>query len=340
MKLIKRARKKNNPPETNAAESTSSRVTDESLERHRKEIFSRGRRFVYPVHITKRHIVRNSLILIGIIIIGFLAVTGVAIYRYKSDSLLIYRISKVLPFPAAKVNNSFVSYEEYLFLLRSNQTYLANREQSQDNQPLLEELREQAYIQAKKNAILKQLGDRYNVTVTKEDIDGQIALLESFSGGQKRLDEIVSDFYGMSMGELRYLLYLQLLEQKLAPLISLEAKAQVESIQERLAAGEDFATLAGELSDDDQTASNGGSLGVVSTSTQDLPKEVVTTGLKLGAGATELVNGPSGFHIVKKIADKEDGSAELAHILIFYEDTDSLIEKELEGANVHDYIKP
>lgn len=335
---MKRLAEKFSKSEEPSAPASAARVTDESLERHRKEVFSRGRRFVYPIHITKHHIVRNSLIIIGIIAIAFLAGCGLAIYRYKSDSLLVYRISQIVPFPAAKVNDRYVNYEEYIFLLRSNKTYITTKAEGASEEEL-DLLRQESFLEAKKNAILKQLAERYDVRVSNEDIDNQVALLESFSGGQKRLDEIVSEFYGISASELRYLLYVQLLEQKIAPHISLEAKAKADSIQERLANGEDFAALARELSDDEQTAGNGGSLGTVKTGLSDLPDEVVKAGLALSAGKSEIVAGPNGFHVIKKVAEKEEGAADLAHIFIRYDDVDGLLEKELEDASIRDFIR-
>lgn len=324
------------------ASTATGRVTDETIEQHRKEIFSRGRRFLYPIHTTKRHIVRKSLIVSSILVVVFLSTVGVLIYRYKAENTFIYQISKVVPFPIARVNSNFVSYEEYLFLLRSNLTYLEDNEQSGD---LLDEisrasLREEALQEAKQNAVLKQLAERYDISVSDDEVEEQIELLRSFSGGDRRLNDIVREFYGYSLGDLRYPLYLQLLKQKLAPRLSTEAQQRADAALARVNQGEDFTTVAREISEDEVTAGNGGSLGLVDRSSTELPAEVIRAGFELSIDATSgLVESQIGFHIVKKLSQSSETSAELAHILIRYDDINDLLARELENARVSTYIK-
>lgn len=338
-RLRKLGRRAQTKPET--AEAPSSSVTDQTLERHRKEIFSRGRRFVYPIHITKRHIVRNSILVSLFFIVVFLGSMAAAIYRYKSDSELVYRISKVIPFPVASVNGDWVSYKDYLFILRSNQTYLESQGHTDEGDPeSTARIKHEALAEAKRNALLKQISGQRKITVSTDEIDEQIALLESFASGERRLSDIVREFYGIDISDLRSLLRVQLLKQKLTPLVSEAARSKIDEIQTKSRSGEDFTALAVQFSDDEQTSAAGGSLGIVTSGSAELDEHLVNAGLALEVGAvSEVIETKAGFHLVKKISQKTENSAELAHILIRYDDIDQYLEEQLKLAAVKDFVR-
>ena len=74
--------------------------------------------------------------------------------------------------------------------------------------------------------------------------------------------------------------------------------ATIAIIQEKLAAGDDFAELATEYSQDPGSASNGGSLGYFPRGKMVPEFEEVAFGLEVG-GVSEPVQSQFGFHIIK-----------------------------------------
>ena len=77
-----------------------------------------------------------------------------------------------------------------------------------------------------------------------------------------------------------------------------EARAKAESIRKRLVAGEDFATLAKQESDDTATAIKGGDLGEFKHGKMVAPFEQAAFALKPG-DISEPVRSPFGFHIIQ-----------------------------------------
>jgi peptidyl-prolyl cis-trans isomerase D len=77
-----------------------------------------------------------------------------------------------------------------------------------------------------------------------------------------------------------------------------EAEAKAEDVLERLEAGEDFATLAAEVSDDAGTRNNGGDLGWISRGVLSGPFEDAVFSMNVGdlAGPVET---EFGFHIIR-----------------------------------------
>ncbi len=77
-----------------------------------------------------------------------------------------------------------------------------------------------------------------------------------------------------------------------------EAKARIEAIQARLAAGEDFATLARELSQDPGSAPQGGDLGLFGQGVMDPAFEQAAFNLETGA-TSDPVRSQFGYHLIQ-----------------------------------------
>ncbi|GEM_PF-1902230 len=89
---------------------------------------------------------------------------------------------------------------------------------------------------------------------------------------------------------------------------------KLEDAKQRIAAGEEFAAIAAELSDDEITAPRGGILG--SYERGDLAQNLDSLAFSLNYGEVGgPVRSPMGYHLLK-VVDKAGGKVTLAHILI------------------------
>ncbi|MCC6012168.1 peptidylprolyl isomerase [Candidatus Caldipriscus sp.] len=89
---------------------------------------------------------------------------------------------------------------------------------------------------------------------------------------------------------------------------------RAKNIYERLKKGEDFSRLALQMSDDRESAQNGGNLGVIPKNA--LPPDFINEIEKTPVGGiTKPLRGPQGYHIFK-VLGKQDDSYLLAHILV------------------------
>lgn len=94
-----------------------------------------------------------------------------------------------------------------------------------------------------------------------------------------------------------------------------ERKALAKSIYERIKNGESFADLAGQYSDDKNTADKGGYLGWYTGLQLLYPMEVTAYGLKVG-NISEPVESKYGFHIVKLLNKRKSrGRVKVKHLL-------------------------
>lgn len=84
-----------------------------------------------------------------------------------------------------------------------------------------------------------------------------------------------------------------------------QAESELLAVRRRLEAGEDFATLAGDLSDDEGSAANGGSLGYFGRGQMVKPFEDAAFGAPVGT-VVGPVKSDFGFHLIE-VEDKRAG---------------------------------
>jgi peptidyl-prolyl cis-trans isomerase D len=116
------------------------------------------------------------------------------------------------------------------------------------------------------------------------------------------------------------------------------AKKKIEAARARLDKGEDFAKVAAEVSEDDNTKANGGDLGVISAGAAD--DAFAKAALALPAGKlSEPVKTPTGWHLIKvdevipaKKTPLETVRTELAKELLVGDRAAALLHEKAEAA--------
>jgi hypothetical protein len=210
-------RGENSQPETKPE-----RITNDSVAKHREEVLQGARRFIYPLKHSKHRIAIISSAIVGVVLVALLAFTWFLLYRQQSIGDFAYRISQIVPFPVARVDGTFIRYEEYLFELRHNVYYLANQENVDFSTPegstQLEGLRQQAMDKVVDATVIRSLAKENGVEVSSLEVDEQIDLIRSQGGigsADQALEDTLKEFYGWSIGDLKRVISAQLLKQKL-----------------------------------------------------------------------------------------------------------------------------
>jgi len=93
--------------------------------------------------------------------------------------------------------------------------------------------------------------------------------------------------------------------------IILETEEEAEAVRERLEAGEDFATLAQQLSIDEATKENGGDVGWMAFDERDIPFSAMAFQLEVGE-ISQVIETARGYEILKLEEKDEDRELDLA----------------------------
>ena len=179
-------------------------------------------------------------------------------------------------------------------------------------------------------ALIEQAAARMGITVTADELNQSLQVFTGADGGS--LDDWLAA-NGMTMDELVAMQSAQLLAGKVIAAVSaavptsaeqvharhifVAEAAKAQTLAERLKAGENFAALAQQESEDTSTAANGGDLGWFPRDVPMMPPVLVETAFALQIGeVSEPVQSEAGYHIVR--VDAREPSRPLSPELLLY----------------------
>ncbi len=323
------------------------RITNDTVADHREEVLSSARKYIYPLQHSKHRVVRISLALLVLVLVSFFAAAGLSLYKFQATSGFIYDVTRIVPFPAAKAGDRWVSYESYLFELRHNMHYYQTQQQAdfttRDGKAQLARLRQQAMSQVIREAYVKQLAKQHDVSVSGQTVDAQVALLktENRLGSNDRVfRDVLNVFWGWNVADFKRELRQQLLQQAVVTKLDTATNARAQAALGQLLTGTDFAKLALTASDDLATKANGGQYpNPITISDRDVPPAVTAELFKLKPGQTSAIINTGYTLEIIKVIDGTGVSRHAAHLQFTLKDI-ATYTKPLQAKHApHLYIK-
>lgn len=324
------------------------RITTETVAAHREQVIKRARKYIYPLQHSKHHIIGITTGLLVATIIAFFTYCTLALYRFQSTSGFLYRVTQVLPFPAARSGGSFISYESYLFEVRHYTHYYQSQLKLDFNSPegklQLAAFKKQALDKVINDAYVKKLAAKNNVKVTDQEINDQITVLRMqnrLGSSDKVFEDVLKDYWGWSVADFKRSLHNQILAQNVVAKLDTETQARADRALAELKVGGDFAAIAKKYSDDSASKDGGGDIGVVERTKRDLTAQTVNALYELKPGQySNVINIGYSLEIVKNIEANAEGKIRAAHILFNYKDISTYINELKDKQKTRVYIKP
>lgn len=317
------------------------RVTNDSVSQHRDAILSKGRQFKYPFHRSKHRVAIISLIVVAIALLVLGTITGVQLYKRQSISDFTHSVTSVLPFPVAKVDGSYTSYESYLFELSSSlhwqEKYGTTDLKSPDGKRQIDYLKRSALDKALTNTIAHTLAKKNGVTVGDDEINKVVERIK-ISGGD--LNKILGESFNFNEQELRRYIKDNILRQKVAHKLDTEAPKRAAKILAEIRTGKPFADVAKASSEDLETKQLGGDIGVVEKGRANLPVEVSDVIFKLQpTQVSEVIATSSDYFIVTVNEKVDENRVKVSIIRIKVKDMTQYLKEYREQNKVKEYIK-
>lgn len=346
--LAKRPRRKNPEQSLEQAIRGIPRITNETVAEHREEVLSSARKYIYPLQHSKHRVVvvSTSLAILGVV--AFFTYSLLSLYRFNTTNTFMYRVTQVIPFPVGRAGSDFVAYENYLFELRHYIHYYQTQQKvdfsTESGQRQLEAFRARALDGVINDAYVKQLAKKHNVSVSDQEVNDQVAIVQAqnrLTDNPKVFEEVLKEFWGWSVDDFKRELRQQLLAQKVVSKLDTGTHQRAEEVLAKVKAGEDFAALAKQYSQDQNTAQNGGAYGIAITPTnRDVPSQVVAELFKMQPGQTSgIINAGSTLEIVK-LTELKGTEAKAAHISFNFKDIETYIKPLREEEKPARYVRP
>jgi parvulin-like peptidyl-prolyl isomerase len=321
------------------------RITNETITEHREEVLKGARKYIYPLQHSKHRIVMVTLSITAMAVAAFLIYCTLALYRFYQNNTFLYRVTQVVPFPIARVDGDFVSYENYLFELRHFVHYYQTQQQLNFNGPDREQLvrfRKQALDSVINDALVKKLARQNGVTVSSREVDNRINEVRNqnrLGNNNKVFADVLRDYWGWSVSDFKRSLKQEILSEKVSAKLDKGADSKADAALLQIRNGADFGEVAKNVSED-QSKSAGGDFGFAITKTNpNVPPEVVDALFKLKPGevsnvilASPVIAGaPPTLQIVK--VTQNDGKTISALHIVFNLKDSSVYVKELRKSS-------
>lgn len=246
---------------------------------------------------------RFLTLVILVVLLVIYAAGGFFVYR-RPDTGVATKFARVLPYSAALVGKRIVWANEIFFQERYTKTYGAKTNQVIPEPPRIREEVLDNLIELK---LVAAETSRYKVAVSKDEINASFETIAAENGGREQILSILRELYGMNEKEFKSLIADQLLVDKLKKEVLLSVSVRhillkdqkkAEELAGKAKAGEDFAVLAKEFSEDTGSRDAGGSLGFVSRGATVKPFEDVAFALQHGQ-ISDPVQSEFGWHVIK-----------------------------------------
>lgn len=328
-------------PVVTDAQEAQERVTNESVSRHRDEVLSKGRRFKYPFRHSKH---RVAIISIGVVVAAVVLLgsfTAGQLYRKQSTSNFTQSVTSILPFPVAKVNGDYTSYESYLFELGSSlhwqEKYGTTDLKSPDGKRQIDYLKRSALDKAMTNTIAHVLAEKNDISVSAKEVEDVVARIKA-NGGD--LGQILGESFDFTEDELRRYIKDNILRQKVARDLDTEAPKRAAAILSEIRSGKPFADAAKASSEDLETKQLGGDIGVVERGRANLPQEVSAKLFQLQPGqVSDVIKTSSDYFIVTVTEKVDENRVKVAVIRVKVKDMTQYLKEYREQKKVKEYIK-
>lgn len=321
-------------------------ITNETIAEHREEVLKGARKHILPLPHSRKRIVILSFTIFAITVVVFLAYSLLGLYRFKSTSTFMYRITQIIPFPVARAEGGFVSYESYLFELRHYMHYYEAQQKlnfdTDEGRAQLAEFRKEAMDQVVGDAYVKALARRHGVSVTNQEVDQEIAMVRQqnrLGTSDQVFEDVLRDFWGWSVTDFKRSLRQQILARKVASKLDTEAHDRATAALAELEAGADFAEVAKKYSDDEATKENGGDYGIeIDQASRDISPKVTAAIFSQSSGQySQIIDTGYSLDIVKTLS-VENGKARAAHIQINLDSIDEHIDALRESSPPRLYL--
>lgn len=322
------------------------RITNDTVAEHREQVIENARKYIYPLKHSKHRIVLVSVGVLILAITSFLAYCTIALYKFQSNTTFLYKVSQVLPFPIARIDNQFVAYENYLFELRHYTHYYENQLQvdftNDEAKAQLDQFKNRALQEIINEAYVKRLAKEHNVSVSEAEVNEEIELARAqnrLGSEQQVLEDVIQDYWGWSIDDFKRTLRQEILNRKVVQKLDTETKERASAALAELQGGADFAAVAQKYSDDDITKANGGEYGfAIDRASREVPPRAIDALYSLEKGAySEVIDTGYSLEIVKVI-DINGTKLRAAHISFMYKPIETYINDLKDATPARVYI--
>ena len=319
----------------NEAPEPPSRITNDTVDEHRKRVLAGGRKFKYPIQYSRHKLVINTVIISALALMLVLIFGWWQFYPRQNTSNFAYRVASVVPLSVANVNGQSVRYSDYLMKLQSAEHYLRQKEKAtltgDDGVRQINYLKQKAMNDTITDAYAAQLARSHGVTVSDEELSNFLrSRMQSEDGeiSERTYYSVIKDYLNWSADEYAHEMRAKLLRQKISYEIDEDARTVASKASQLASAAGDtpWVTVV-----QDNTATlpgvSYGASGLVPRTNQDGGLAVHAAKLKKGEISKPVASLNGDGYYILRLVDSNDTQVSYEFIKIPL----TMFQRQLDG---------
>jgi hypothetical protein len=321
------------------------RITNDSVSKHREEVISGAKKYIYPLRHSRHRIVLVSVSILVSILLVVGSYTIFSLYRLNDTSNYAYQVTKAVPLPVGKIGSTFIPYEEYLFELKHYIHYFEEQQEvdfdSEQGQRQLDNQRQESLNTVVNNAYARKIAKEQAITVSDQEVDAQIELLKNqnrLGNDDKVFEDVLRDYYDWTIGDFRRSIKQELLNAKVVKKLDTRVQPKAQEALDAITAGTSFGDAAKQFSEDETTKANGGQLDfLISRNDRNIPVQTINALNQLQPGqVSDIIDLGYGLEIVR-LDGIESDKYKASRIFIPYKELKDYLNdvKEQQPATVY-----
>lgn len=317
----------------------------ERLEDRREKVLARANKFRYPMQFSRK---RVMIVTILISLVAVFAVGGVLawnLYHGQNTGDMMFRLTKILPVPVAKVDGDSVRFSDYLLIYRSSLVPIVRHGgqvgKNADAETMRTYYKRSALTGAEDFTYAEKLARELKITISREDLMKEWEKQRSVGGvmrSEASFLKVLKDNFDLEKEEYLRIVYLNLLKTRVMERIDDKVREVLTKVEALMAAkGGDLKAVADEMKDEVSYEETG---GFVSNVNVDGGRAAVASGLTVGQVSEKFLSTNGDGYYFVKLNDKNEKEVNYSSIVIKFKEFDKrMAEVRAKEKGVVEFVK-
>ncbi len=292
-----------------------------------------------------KSLIIGLIVAVLIVIIAFIGIVGWGIYKLDWRGQFVDQVVKIIPYPAASVDGSFISYKIFFKAVKISEKFYEKQKEAgfmaiPGQAELEKDIMEDRLIE---NELVKKISKKYNISVSQSEIEEKIDEIIKRQGSREEVEKFLAEYYGINLEEYKkYFTKPNLLYDKTSEAViddeslNAEPKKKIQEALSKLRDGDEFEEVAKQYSEDEMAEENA---SLENFLRGELPQDIEDQLFSMQEGEfTDILTLADRFVIFKlEKKDEEKGVLTLKRIIVNITTLDDLIKEAIEKAQIKIY---
>jgi flagellar basal body-associated protein FliL len=287
------------------------------------------------------------ILVVAVLLLAGVGAVSAAVYLLPFNDVFVRSITKFVPYPAALVNLRPIFFKDFFKEYDALEQFYVTSATPEAEQLSAEERADTILQTMIDHAVIVQLAERYSVKLDETKMNENLQTAYDQSGSEETFFSEINANFGWSKEDfLKHAMEPLILASQVEETVLSDADLQTEARQKidvaltRLKNNEDFGVVAGEVSEEAQSAASGGDIGHLTT--EQMPEQwvsfVKSAELNVPSEAMDLETGYTVVEVTEKSGLEGEEQYNLKVIVVYKRGLDEVKANFMASAKIWKFL--